>query len=393
MDSHPWRLGARGRWWFDVLLTGGLLVLGGLGHAAAGRPLAALLTIAEVAPLYWRRRHASSVFVAVALASAAQAVLLQEPVIGQVAFPVAVYSVARWRPRWQGVSALLVGYAGAIVASWGWLTGYTAYGVTLGGLAPYLVTISAIVTAAWALGFAAQQRERYVAGLVERAEQAERMAEREVELAARDERARIAREMHDVVAHGLSVIVVQADGARYAAAKDPDVAVGTLATIATTGRESLTEMRRLLGLLRDGDTGVAPQPGLGDVRHLVDEARAAGTRVEADLPDPVPEVPDGIGLAAYRIVQEALTNVRKHAGPGATVGLRVAVGPDVRVEVSDDGRGAAAATDGRGLGLVGMRERATVHGGTLEAGPAPGGGFAVSARLPLSVRSVREGAR
>jgi signal transduction histidine kinase len=225
------------------------------------------------------------------------------------------------------------------------------------------------------------------------------MAEREVELAARDERARIAREMHDVVAHGLSVIVVQADGARYAAEKDPDVAVGTLETIASTGRESLTEMRRLLGLLRDGDTGVAPQPGLADVRHLVDEARALGTRVEADLPDPGPEVPDGIGLAAFRIVQEALTNVRKHAGPGATVRVGVAVGPDVRVEVRDDGRGAAAPADGRGLGLVGMRERATVHGGTLEAGPAPGGGFTVSARLPLSVgaagavRAVREGAR
>jgi signal transduction histidine kinase len=189
--------------------------------------------------------------------------------------------------------------------------------------------------------------------------------------------------MHDVVAHGLSVMVVQADGARYAAAKDPDVAVGTLETISTTGREALTEMRRLLGLLRDGDTGVAPQPGLDDVRHLVAEARAAGTRVDADLPTTSPEVPDGVGLAAYRIVQESLTNVRKHAGPGATVALRVSVDRAVEVEVRDDGRGAAAGSDGRGLGLTGMRERAAVHGGTLEAGPAPGGGFAVSARLPL----------
>jgi signal transduction histidine kinase len=189
--------------------------------------------------------------------------------------------------------------------------------------------------------------------------------------------------MHDVVAHGLSVIVVQADGARYAAAKDPDVAVGTLATIASTGRESLTEMRRLLGLLRDGDTGVAPQPGLDDVRHLVEEARTAGMEVAAELPAGTPEVPDGVGLAAYRIVQEALTNVRKHAGPDASVQVRVSVGPAVEVAVRDDGRGAAAGSDSRGLGLVGMRERASVHGGTFEAGPAPGGGFAVSARLPL----------
>jgi signal transduction histidine kinase len=189
--------------------------------------------------------------------------------------------------------------------------------------------------------------------------------------------------MHDVVAHGLSVIVVQADGARYAAAKDPDVAVGTLETISATGREALTEMRRLLGLLREGDTGVTPQPGLDDVRHLVDEARAAGMQVTADLPEHAPDVPDGVGLAAYRIVQEALTNVRKHAGPDAAVDVRVAVDRGVAIDVRDDGRGAAARTEGRGLGLVGMRERAAVHGGTLEAGPAPGGGFAVSARLPL----------
>lgn len=142
-------------------------------------------------------------------------------------------------------------------------------------------------------------------------------------------------------------------------------------------------MRRLLGLLRDGDTGVVPQPGLDDVRHLVDEARAAGTRVDADLPESTPAVPDGVGLAAYRIVQEALTNVRKHAGPDAAVQVRVAVDRAVTVDVRDDGRGAAAHADGRGLGLVGMRERAAIHGGTLEAGPAPGGGFAVSARLPL----------
>ncbi len=382
-DSHPWRLGPRGRWLFDAALTLGLLVTGFLGHLTAEEPLAALLTAAQVAPLWWRRAHPSAVFAVVALASAAQAPLHDTPIFGQLAFPVATYSVARWGPRPHGVVALLIGYTGALVAAWSWIGGLGAPTVTLEALVPYVVTISAIVTSAWALGFAAQQRERYVASLVARAEQAERIAEREVELAARDERSRIAREMHDVVAHGLSVIVVQADGARYAAAKDPDVAVGTLKTISATGRESLTEMRRLLGLLRDGDTGVAPQPGLDDVRHLVDEARAAGMEVEADLPQAAPDVPDGVGLAAYRIVQESLTNVRKHAGPRAAVALRVTVGRAVEVEVRDDGRGAAASSDGRGLGVTGMRERAAVHGGTLEAGPAPGGGFAVSARLPL----------
>ena len=353
-----------------------------MGHVLSAQYASAFFTLAEGLPLLWRRRHAWAAFLAVAGASALQAVVVAEPTVGQLAFPVAVYSVARWSPRWQGFTALGVAYCAAVVASSRWILGFDG-DLTAGNLVPYVVMIGAIVTAAFALGFAAQEREKYVASLVARAEQAERIAEREVELAARDERSRIAREMHDVVAHGLSVIVVQADGARYAAAKDPAVAVGTLETISTTGREALGEMRRLLGLLRDGDTGMAPQPGLADVRHLVDEARAAGTRVEADLPEHPPEVPDGVGLAAYRIVQEALTNVRKHAGPGAVVRVRLVVGRDIEVEVRDDGRGAAATGDGRGLGLVGMRERAAVHGGTLEAVPVTGGGFAVSARLPL----------
>ncbi len=277
MDRHPWRLGARGQRWFDVALVAVLLLLA-VGHVVSGQVASATFAVLEALPLLWRRRHPWPVFLAVAIASAAQAVVVDEPTVGQLAFPVAVYSAARWAPRWQGITALVVGYAGALVAGVRWLLGFGAGDLTAGSLAPYTVTICAIVTAAWALGFAAQEREKYVASLVARAEQAERMAEREVELAARDERSRIAREMHDVVAHGLSVIVIQADGARYAAVKDPDVAVGTLETISTTGRESLTEMRRLLGLLRDGDTGVTPQPGLADVRHLVDEARAAGTR-------------------------------------------------------------------------------------------------------------------
>ncbi|SEC17343.1 Signal transduction histidine kinase [Nocardioides exalbidus] len=375
----------RGRLWFDRLLVAGMGLLT-LGHVLSDQPVSFVLAVLEVLPLLWRRTRPGAAFAAVAGVSVLQAVAITEPTVGQLAFPVAVYSVARWSPRWQGVAALLVGYAGALVAAVRWLMGFDA-DLTAAALIPYTVTIGAIVTAAWALGFAAQERERYVASLLARAEQAERMAEREVELAARDERSRIAREMHDVVAHGLSVIVIQADGARYAAAKDPDVAVETLETISATGRSALAEMRRLLGLLRDGDTGVVPQPSLDDVRHLVDEARAAGMRVDADLPadlsDGLPEVPDGVGLAAYRIVQEALTNVRKHAGPSAAVCIRVAVGRDVEVEVRDDGRGAAAQSDGHGLGLVGMRERAAVHGGSVTAGPAAGGGYVVSARLPL----------
>lgn len=252
-------------------------------------------------------------------------------------------------------------------------------------VAPAL-SCAGLAVSAWALGVAGSQRDRYVRGLLESAEQTRRVAERDVVLAAQDERARIAREMHDVVAHGLSVIVVQADGARYAAAQDPDVAVTTLGTIADTGRDSLAEMRRLLGLLRTEESGVRPQPRLDDVPHLVDEAVAAGTPVDAELPDVWPQVSEGVGLATYRVVQEALTNVRKHAGPQATVRLRVAVESDaVRVHVADDGRGAAGdpVPGSTGHGLVGMRERVGVHGGELRAGPAPGGGWVVDARIPL----------
>jgi signal transduction histidine kinase len=380
-DEQRRRPGPRALRWLDLLVVGAILFLG-LTHFFAGQAGSTVFTVLEAVPLLWRRRHPWPVFLVVAATSAAQPFFVAQPTVGQLAFPVAVYSVARWSPRWQGIAALAVGCCGAVVASARWIAGFDGE-LSAASLIPYVISIGAIVTAAFALGFAAQTRERYVASLVARAEQAERMAEREVELAARDERSRIAREMHDVVAHGLSVIVVQADGARYAAARDPHVAVETLETVSATGREALTEMRRLLGLLRDGDTGVAPQPGLDDVRHLVDEARTAGMQVEADLPDPTTTVPDGVGLAAYRIVQEALTNVRKHAGPHATAQVQVTVDREVAVAVRDDGRGAAVDTDGRGLGLVGMRERATAHGGTLEAGPAPGGGFAVSARLPL----------
>ena len=384
LHARPWQLGVRGRWWVDVLLAGGLLAIGVLGHVISGQLTAAVLSAVQAAPLAWRRTRPWPVFLVVAAASVVQAVLVDSPIVGQLAFPIAVYSVARWAPRWQGVVALLVGWAGAVVASIVWITAFDSGRITAGTMTPYVVTIAAIVTTGWALGFAGQQRERYVAALVDRAEQAERTAEREVQLAAQDERARIAREMHDVVAHGLSVIVIQADGAGYAAAKDPQVAIDTLARIGATGRESLTEMRRLLGLLRGGDSGVRPQPGLADVTHLVTDARATGARLDADLPEPWPTVPEGAGLAAYRIVQEALTNVRKHAGPDAEVTVRVGVvAGAIVIEVLDVGRGGAAPSDGAGLGVLGMRERAESRGGTLRAAPASGGGFTVSARIPL----------
>lgn len=387
---QPWRLGPREQWWFDVALATALLL------PALATPLTdagwtgLLLSIGQIGPLYWRRHHPATAFAVVAATSALQAVLLDTPLWSQVAFPVAVYSVARYATTLLGLAAAGVGLCGAAVASVVWLRGYDV-ALSVANVASYVVTISTIVVTAWALGALARTRRAYVDALVERSEQIRREAEQQVALAASDERARIAREMHDVVAHGLSMMVVQADGARYAARRDPEVATAALETIAATGRESLTEMRRMLGLLRSGEGGeLQPQPGLADLPGLV-----VGDDIVATLPDPDTPVPDGVALAAYRVVQEALTNVRKHAGPGARARVEVTVGTEVAVVVEDDGRGAAAACpaqqgeeasgrdDGRGLGLIGMRERVTVHGGTVEAGPRPGGGWRVAARLPL----------
>ncbi|MCD4523424.1 sensor histidine kinase [Nocardioides sp. cx-173] len=387
MEPHqprPWRLDARGQRLFDVLLATGLLLpVTVYPFYGDDGSLSAVLALGQLVPLYWRRHHAVAVFSVVALASAAQALLIDLPLWSQVAFPIATYSVARFSSPLPAAAALGVGVCASVVATIDWLRGIDAP-LTAPSVVTYTVALSAVVATAWALGTLGRIRHAYVEALVERGERIAREADQRAELAASAERSRIAREMHDVVAHGLSVIVVQADGARYAAARDPGVATRALETIATTGRESLTEMRRLLGLLRAGEeTGWRPQPGLAELACLVEDARAGGAEVEAALPEETTRVPEGVALTAYRVVQESLSNVRRHAGPSPHVRVSVTAGPELVVEVEDDGRGAGTADDHRGNGLVGMRERVTVHGGTFTAGPRPGGGFRVAARLPL----------
>ncbi len=371
--------------WFDRALAA-LLTLLVLASAAGADSFAlvAVVLCGQTVPLLWRRSRPGAVLLAVGVAMFAQAVLLSDFVVAptQVAAPIVAYSAARWGSTAVRYGAVAMTLFGSGVAGVVWTLPHPDLRTVV-----FIAALCAATTlAAWAIGLAGSQRDRYLAGLKDRADQLQRVADRDVALAAQDERARIAREMHDVVAHGLSVIVVQADGARYAAAKNPDVAVSTLETIASTGRESLQEMRRLLGVLRTGDSGVRPQPTLADVPHLVSEAAAAGTEVTAEIPDVLPHVPDGVGLAAYRCVQEALTNVRKHAGPEAKVHVRLAVqGGALCVDVTDDGRGASArpAQPSGGLGLMGMRERVGVHGGEVVSGPRVGGGWHVGARIPL----------
>ncbi|MGL5928371.1 MAG: sensor histidine kinase [Dermatophilaceae bacterium] len=378
----PWQLGERGRRLFDRGLVVALALPLPL-YLAAGEPAGFVLGVLQIAPLWWRRRYPGPVFAMVALASLAQVPFVGPPLWSQIAFPVALYSVARWDAARRAAGALAAGIAGSVVGPLDWITGFGGE-LTLLTVLPYALTTAAIVVTAWALGSLGRAREAQMAMLVERAEQVRRDAEQRVALAASAERARIAREMHDVVAHGLSVVVVQADGARYAAASDPAVAVRTLEAVSDTARRSLDEMRRLLGLLRAEDTGTAPVPRLADLPALVADA---GPGVSADLAGIDADLPEGLAVTVYRVVQESLSNIRRHAGAGAAAQLRVHVGADaVEVVVEDDGRGAAAsaggdAGDGR-LGLLGMRERVVVHDGTLEAGPRLGGGWRVRAVLP-----------
>ena len=376
-SRQPWRLSPRSRRWLDRWIVG-LLLLPVLVYPLAGFAREwMVLAIAQVVPLLWRRRHSVAVYVAVATASAVQVLLIDEPLHSQLAYPVALYSVARFSSAMPAGVALAVALVAAATASTDWLIGFDAT-VKPSTFTPYFLTMAGIVVTAWALGTQGRTRMAYVDALLERGERIEREAAQQVALAASAERARIAREMHDVVAHGLTVMVVQADGARYAAEQQPDVAAAALADISAAGREALTEMRRLLGLLRAEETGTAPQPRLSDIATLVAEEQ-----VESDLDGLDRPVPDGLALTAYRVVQEALTNVRKHAGPGAVTRVRVHVDHDIDIVVEDDGRGASSLDDGRGLGLLGMRERVLVHEGTVEAGPRPNGGFRVQARLPL----------
>ncbi|MFE6647684.1 sensor histidine kinase [Nocardioides sp. NPDC057772] len=403
--ERPWRLGPRGRWWFDVLLAGSLFLIipfyaiqvmldGGAARDVDSTSHVAdlVLVVVQLVPLLWRRRHPVIVYAVVAGACGLQVLLIDYPLVSQVSYPIAVYSVARYaRPRW-GLAALAVGLFGSVLGTHDWMSsvdsssaGEPQDGINWSTYVPVALSLATFPVAAWALGALARTRAAYVDSLIQRNEQLRREAEQRAELGATQERARIAREMHDVVAHGLSVIVVQADGARYAAEQDPTLAPKALETVAQTAREALTEMRQLLGLLRDGDALTRPQPRLGDIATLVEETRAGGMDLTATLPEPGLAVPEGIALTAFRVVQESLSNVRKHAGPGAAAKVTVTAGSgSLEIEVVDDGRGAAAdARESGGLGLVGMEERITAHNGTLETGPAPGGGFRVYARLPL----------
>lgn len=311
------------------------------------------------------------------------AATIHAPTFTTLVIPVIAYSMARWaevlvRRITQGAMLL-----GTTVAPISWTA---LWSVSPGEMMAMMIGCALAVGTAYLFGRtlrvswvqrnernrAAEERNRHF--MVER--------EQQLRMNAVHERNRIARELHDIIAHSLSVIVVQAEGGKAVAAKNPEMAQQALTTIADTSRTSLAEMRAMVRLLRgeseEGEEYV-PAPGLADIPSLAERTGNATLVVEGDLP----QVSDAIGLAAYRVVQESLTNVLKHAGPQAHAYVTISYWPgEIQLEIADDGRGAAAQNDGQGNGVQGMRERLELHGGQLIAQPRVGGGFVVRARLP-----------
>jgi signal transduction histidine kinase len=320
-----------------------------------------------------------------------------QPTFADVGILILLYTVAAERPRrvsLAGLATCLALFAAVVVRydPGGNQPRHQAEFFLVTGLLYLLVPVSV-----WVLGDSMGYRRAYSAALEERAIRAEGERDVQAQISAAAERARIARELHDVIAHSLSVMVAQADGGAYAFDAAPDRSRQALAEIGRTGRQALAEMSSLLGVLRTGPEAapLAPAPAAAEIAQLVTQAREAGMRVRHTVEGPVRPLPGGLSLAAYRIVQEALTNVRKHASPGAAAEVTLRYDQDeLLVRVADDGHGpaglprygAAAAQDPVGHGLAGMRERAAIYGGTVAAGPRPGGGFEVTARLPLGAQ-------
>jgi len=305
-------------------------------------------------------------------------------VVADLAVPLAVHATAAYAPRWAARAMLAAGLTGAALGAFTWPPVADA---PVESHALFAAAMAGFIVTGWALGGLRRVREERIAALTERTRLLEVERDQKALLAVSAERTRIAREMHDVIAHSLAVVISQADGGRYGG---PEAARTALVTIGETGRRAMGETRRLLGLLRESPSPrgsadpLTPQPGLDDVPALVEQARADGLDVDLRLDPPPGPVGTGFGLAVYRIVQESLTNVVKHAGPAARARVEVHWAADeLQLRIADDGRGATGGAGHSGHGIVGMAERAAAYGGTVRTGPGPIGGHEVYARIPL----------
>jgi signal transduction histidine kinase len=356
----------------DRLIVGFLLVLGLGGAIADGHKegTAVVLTAAETLPLLVRRRFPVAVVVvvtAVVLAMIAAGVWVVPLQLG-----VALYTLTSVRDdrseRTVGIAAI---FAVAIAVLF---AGRLEFGA---GAARVVFLIAAAL-----LGDSIGSRRAYVREIEEKAERLERERESEARRAAAEEQARIARELHDIVAHALSVIVVQAGAADDAFELDPARAREPIRAIDSAARAALADLRRVLGILQDS-AEYEPQPGLDQLDRLIDQVRATGLHVSLEIEGSPRPLSAAVELSAFRIVQEALTNSLKHAS-AEHVRIRIRYGDRLELEISDDGRGNGTGGAGTaGNGLVGMRQRVALLGGAFAAGPAPGGGYRVAAEIPI----------
>jgi signal transduction histidine kinase len=360
--------------------------IGATGVTAKGRDPALVLDLLAGAvltvPLFWRRRAPLAATLAVMTAALVQALWLTPPpdvFAATIVAAITLFSLGHHVESRPAMVGLGISAAIAVVIS------------AVYDPADIVFPVIFFFVLPWAAGRALRSRLLLTRELAEKAARLEADREERAARAVADERARIARELHDVVAHSLTVMVIQAGAARRLVDRDPERVVEVAATIRQMGREALDEMRRLVGVLSDepGQPVLAPQPTMADLAALVERARGAGLEVELTVRGERAELPPGVDLAAYRVVQEALTNTVKHArAQRATVSVTYAA-EQLELCVSDDGAAAAGeapgaeAVPGGGHGLVGMRERVTLYGGELAAGERDGGGFEVRARFPL----------
>jgi signal transduction histidine kinase len=374
------------RYWFDALVVAGIGVSIAVSVADQHKkngpdgPLwfDVIASIAFLVPFFFRRRYPFGAPIAVGvLLSAVSFVdtgLINDEFVAFLSGIAVAFMFGMLKDRQQAVAGavFLVGTAAIIAHNQGDHPGDFLFPLIVFGVA-------------WVIGFVLGQKLREGTEAKERAERLEREREEEARIAVAEERARIARELHDIVGHSVSVMTVQAAGVRSLLRPDQEREREALEIIEQTGREALAEMRRLVGVLRRPEEGpaLAPQPSLEHVEKLVSQAREAGLPVKLRVEgDPV-QLPAGVDLTAYRLVQEGLTNAIKHArAENAEVVVRYGSG-QVELTVSDDGRGDGDGVKG-GNGLVGMRERVSVYGGELDAGPRPEGGFRLHATLPVA---------
>jgi signal transduction histidine kinase len=374
---HPWGTDSLLALFLTFISMGSVIFTGNSHHVRSIAVLDAILVPITTLPLALRRYRPLAVL-AITVGAETVLLLFAARVPAPVGVIVALYTVASRCERPVSVRAggwaLLAIVVGVIVQ----------YGEHSGRIVPEL----AVFAIAWVIGDNIRTRRAYLAELEARAARLEREREERDARAVAEERARIARELHDVIAHNVSVMVVQASAGEQVFDEDPARARESLSAVGSTGRAALAELRRLLGVIRaeddrQGRASYAPQPGIENVDELVRQVRETGLAVELSVIGRPRELPEAVGLCAYRIVQEALTNTLKHAGASkASVSVRY-VADALELRVSDDGRGASGVNgEGGGHGLIGMRERVALFGGELAVEPR-GGGYAIRARLPL----------